>query len=163
MSHKGFPHYRAEAGAFPEYELALQVFTEEQAAGFGFDVLDSTKIIPEELVPLQVIGRMTLDRWPDNFFALPSAALGIGGLVAAFTWSSRPWLHTLDMPVLVLHGTDGPASAWAASCTRDAGTPAACRSSATESMRRGSVSGSSPWTRDSVIRSWTRLVSRTDS
>jgi len=58
-----------EAGEFPEYELAIQVFTEEQAEGFPFDVLDATKIVPEELVPLQPIGKMVLNRNPDNFFA----------------------------------------------------------------------------------------------
>ncbi len=58
-----------EAGNFPEWELGLQVFTEEQAAGFPFDVLDPTKIVPEELVPLTPVGKMVLDRNPDNFFA----------------------------------------------------------------------------------------------
>ncbi len=57
------------AGAFPEWELAVQLFTEEQADSFPFDHLDPTKLIPEELVPLEVIGRMVLNRWPDNFFA----------------------------------------------------------------------------------------------
>jgi catalase len=56
------------AGAFPEWELAVQLFTQEEADRFPFDHLDATKLIPEELVPLQVIGRMVLDRWPDNFF-----------------------------------------------------------------------------------------------
>src|SRR5690606_9389312 len=58
-----------ETGEYPEWELALQVFTQEQAEGFSFDVLDSTKIIPEELVPLRKVGRMVLNRNPDNFFA----------------------------------------------------------------------------------------------
>ncbi len=58
-----------EAGNFPEYELGLQIFTEEQAAGFAFDILDPTKIVPEELVPLRPVGKMVLDRNPDNFFA----------------------------------------------------------------------------------------------
>jgi len=59
-----------EAGHFPEYELGLQVFTEEQAQQFGvFDVLDATKIVPEEMIPLQPVGRLVLDRNPDNFFA----------------------------------------------------------------------------------------------
>ena len=58
-----------EAGNFPEYELGLQVFTEEQAASFGFDILDATKLVPEELVPLTPVGKMVLDRNPDNFFA----------------------------------------------------------------------------------------------
>lgn len=58
-----------EAGSFPEWDLAVQLFTEEEADKFPFDHLDSTKLIPEELVPLKVIGRMVLDRWPNNFFA----------------------------------------------------------------------------------------------
>ena len=58
-----------EAGEYPEYELGVQVFTEEEADGFSFDVLDATKIVPEELVPVRPIGRMVLDRNPDNFFA----------------------------------------------------------------------------------------------
>ncbi|MGH8663290.1 MAG: catalase [Burkholderiales bacterium] len=58
-----------ESGQFPEYELGLQIFTEEQAEGFSFDVLDATKIVPEELVPVTPVGRMVLNRNPDNFFA----------------------------------------------------------------------------------------------
>jgi len=57
------------AGDFPEWELAVQLFSEEDAEAFPFDHLDPTKLIPEELVPLQVIGRMVLNRWPNNFFA----------------------------------------------------------------------------------------------
>lgn len=56
-------------GDFPEWELAVQLFSQEEADAFPFDHLDSTKLIPEELVPLQVIGRMVLNRWPNNFFA----------------------------------------------------------------------------------------------
>ena len=58
-----------EAGEYPEWELGVQVFDEERAAKFSFDVLDATKLIPEELVPVKPIGRMVLDRNPDNFFA----------------------------------------------------------------------------------------------
>jgi catalase len=58
-----------EAGEYPAWELGLQVFTEEQADKFSFDVLDSTKIVPEELVPVTPVGRMVLNRNPDNFFA----------------------------------------------------------------------------------------------
>ncbi len=58
-----------QAGNFPEWEFAVQLFTQEQADKFPFDHLDATKLIPEELVPLKVIGRMVLDRWPNNFFA----------------------------------------------------------------------------------------------
>ena len=57
------------AGNFPEWDLAVQLFTEEEADAFPFDHLDSTKLIPEELIPLKVIGKMTLNRWPNNFFA----------------------------------------------------------------------------------------------
>lgn len=58
-----------QQGDFPEWELGVQLFTEEEADKFPFDHLDSTKLIPEELVPLKIVGRMVLDRWPDNFFA----------------------------------------------------------------------------------------------
>jgi catalase len=57
------------AGDFPEWDLAVQIFSQEEADQFPFDHLDATKLIPEEMVPLQVIGRMVLDRWPNNFFA----------------------------------------------------------------------------------------------
>ncbi len=57
------------AGNFPEWEFAVQLFTQKQADKFPFDHLDATKLIPEELVPLKVIGRMVLNRWPNNFFA----------------------------------------------------------------------------------------------
>jgi catalase len=56
-------------GQFPTWELLFQLFTEEQAESFDFDVLDPTKIVPEEVVPLTRVGRMVLDRMPDNFFA----------------------------------------------------------------------------------------------
>ncbi|WPB58110.1 catalase [Xylophilus sp. GOD-11R] len=58
-----------DCGEYPEWELGLQIFTEEQAESFSFDILDSTKLVPEELVPVQIVGRMVLDRNPDNFFA----------------------------------------------------------------------------------------------
>lgn len=58
-----------EAGAYPEYELGVQVFSEDTAKSFPFDILDPTKIVPEELVPVTPLGKMTLNRNPDNFFA----------------------------------------------------------------------------------------------
>lgn len=58
-----------QAGAFPAWDLCVQLFDEEQAAKLPFDHLDPTKIIPEELIPLMHIGELVLDRWPDNFFA----------------------------------------------------------------------------------------------
>jgi catalase len=57
------------AGDFPEWDLAVQLLTQEQADALPFDILDATKLIPEELHPLRVVGRMVLDRNPDNFFA----------------------------------------------------------------------------------------------
>ena len=58
-----------ESGQFPEWDLSVQVFDEEFAKKFDFDVLDATKLIPEEMLPLRPVGRMVLDRNPDNFFA----------------------------------------------------------------------------------------------
>ncbi len=56
-------------GDFPEWELGVQLFDEEFADSFDFDVLDATKFIPEELVPVRRVGRLVLDRTVDNFFA----------------------------------------------------------------------------------------------
>ena len=58
-----------QLGDYPEWELGLQLFDEEFAAQFPFDVLDATKIIPEEDVPIRRVGRLVLDRCVDNFFA----------------------------------------------------------------------------------------------
>jgi catalase len=58
-----------EAGAYPEYELGLQIFSEEEAEEFTFDVLDPTKLVPEDLVPVTPVGKLVLNRNPDNFFA----------------------------------------------------------------------------------------------
>ena len=57
------------AGDFPEWELGLQLFDDKFADSFAFDVLDPTKIIPEEEVPVRRVGRLVLDRTVDNFFA----------------------------------------------------------------------------------------------
>jgi len=82
-----------EAGEYPEYELGLQVFTEEQAEQFSFDVLDATKIIPEELVPLRPVGRMVLDRNPDNFFAeTEQVAFCTAHVVPGIDFSNDPLL-----------------------------------------------------------------------
>ncbi|MGI5310718.1 catalase [Rheinheimera sp. WS51] len=56
-------------GDFPEWQFGVQLFTEEDADQFPFDHLDATKLIPEELVPVKIIGKMVLNRNPDNFFA----------------------------------------------------------------------------------------------
>ncbi|MFK4875058.1 catalase [Novosphingobium sp. ZW T3_23] len=57
------------SGDFPEWELGVQLFDDTFADSFDFDVLDATKLIPEELVPIRVVGRLVLDRVVDNFFA----------------------------------------------------------------------------------------------
>ncbi|MGO6903915.1 catalase, partial [Rhizobium ruizarguesonis] len=56
-------------GAFPEWELCVQLFDQDFAGTFDFDILDPTKIIPEEILPVKPIGRLVLDRMPENFFA----------------------------------------------------------------------------------------------
>jgi catalase len=58
-----------KAGDFPVWELGLQLFDEKFAEDFEFDILDATKLIPEELVPIRIVGRLVLDRTVDNFFA----------------------------------------------------------------------------------------------
>jgi len=58
-----------ENGQFPEWELGVQMFGDAEADSFGFDILDSTKLVPEELVPVQRIGKMVLNRNPDSYFA----------------------------------------------------------------------------------------------
>lgn len=83
-----------ERGDFPEWELAVQLFTEEEADDFPFDHLDPTKLIPEELVPLTVIGRMVLDRWPDNFFSeTEQVAYCPSHLVPGIDFSNDPLLQ----------------------------------------------------------------------
>ncbi|RFZ86751.1 catalase [Shinella sp. WSJ-2] len=58
-----------QSGNFPEWELCLQLFDQEFADSFDFDILDPTKIIPEEILPAKPVGRLVLDRMPENFFA----------------------------------------------------------------------------------------------
>jgi catalase len=83
-----------ESGSFPEWEFAVQLFTQEEADKFPFDHLDPTKLIPEELVPLKVIGRMVLDRWPDNFFAeTEQVAYCPGNIVPGIDFSNDPLLQ----------------------------------------------------------------------
>ncbi|NMG76253.1 catalase [Aromatoleum diolicum] len=82
-----------EAGEYPEWELGLQIFTETQAEGFSFDVLDATKIIPEELVPVTPVGRMVLNRNPDNFFAeTEQVAFCTAHVVPGIDFSNDPLL-----------------------------------------------------------------------
>ena len=84
---------RIEGGAFPEWELGLQVFTEEQANEFSFDILDATKLIPEELIPVRKVGRMVLNRNPDNFFAeTEQVAFCTAHIVPGIDFSNDPLL-----------------------------------------------------------------------
>jgi catalase len=83
-----------EAGHYPAWDLAVQLFSEKDADKFPFDHLDATKLIPEEMVPLQVIGRMTLNRWPDNFFAeTEQVAFCPSHLVPGIDFSNDPLLQ----------------------------------------------------------------------
>jgi catalase len=83
-----------EAGHYPQYDLALQIIPEAQAEQLPFDILDATKIVPEELVPLRVVGRMTLDRNPDNFFAeTEQVAFCVAHVVPGIDFSDDPLLH----------------------------------------------------------------------
>ncbi|HXI54725.1 MAG TPA: catalase, partial [Polyangia bacterium] len=82
-----------EAGNFPEWELGVQLFSEKQAEAFSFDVLDATKLVPEELVPVRPVGKMVLDRNPDNFFAeTEQVAFCAAHIVPGLDFSSDPLL-----------------------------------------------------------------------
>ena len=82
------------AGQQPEWEFAVQLFTQAEADPLPFDHLDATKLIPEELVPLQVIGRIVFDRWPDNFFAeTEQVAFCPSHLVPGIDFSNDPLLQ----------------------------------------------------------------------
>nr|WP_287128962.1 catalase [Candidatus Cyanaurora vandensis] len=83
-----------EQGVGPEYELGVQIIEEEDEFKFGFDILDSTKLIPEELVPVQPIGKMTLNRNPDNFFAeTEQVAFRPSNVVSGVDFSDDPLLQ----------------------------------------------------------------------
>jgi catalase len=83
-----------QRGEFPEFELSIQAVTEAEADQLDFDVLDATKLIPEEIVPLEPIGKMVLDRWPDNFFAeTEQVAFHPGHLVPGIEFSDDPLLQ----------------------------------------------------------------------
>ena len=83
-----------ENGAFPEWELGLQIVPEKDEHKFGFDLLDPTKLIPEELVPVKLVGKMTLNRNPDNFFAeTEQVAFHPGHIVPGIDFSNDPLLQ----------------------------------------------------------------------
>ena len=83
-----------ETGQFPEWEFGIQTFSEADAEKFSFDILDSTKLIPEELIPVKPIGRMVLDRNPDNFFAeTEQVAFCTAHVIPGIDFSNDPLLH----------------------------------------------------------------------
>ena len=83
-----------DAGAFPQWEFGVQLISEADAAKFDFDILDATKLIPEEIVPVKRIGKLTLNRNPDNFFAeTEQVAFHPGHLVPGIDFSDDPLLQ----------------------------------------------------------------------
>jgi len=83
-----------ENGDYPEWELGVQIVEERDEFKFDFDLLDATKMIPEELVPVQRIGKLTLNRNPDNFFAeTEQVAFHIGNIVPGIDFTNDPLLQ----------------------------------------------------------------------
>ncbi len=83
-----------ESGNFPEWNFGVQIVAEKDEHSFDFDLLDPTKLIPEEIVPVQIIGKMVLNRNPDNFFAeTEQVAFHPGHLVSGIDFSNDPLLQ----------------------------------------------------------------------
>lgn len=83
-----------ESGNFPEYELGVQLVAEADEMNFDFDLLDATKIIPEDLVPVQPIGKLTLNKNPDNYFVeTEQVAFHTGHVVPGIDFSNDPLLQ----------------------------------------------------------------------
>ncbi|MHB8102685.1 MAG: catalase [Methanosarcina sp.] len=83
-----------EMGDYPEYEFGVQVIEEEDEFKFDFDILDATKIWPEEEVPVKIIGKLTLNRNPDNFFAeTEQVAFCVSNIVPGIDFSNDPLLQ----------------------------------------------------------------------
>lgn len=90
-----------QAGHYPEWELGMQLFDEDFAKKFDFDVLDPTKIIPEELVPVRKVGRMVLNRTVDNFFAeTEQVAFCTQNIVPGIDFSNDPLLQMRNFSYL---------------------------------------------------------------
>ncbi|WP_028695811.1 catalase HPII [Pseudomonas cremoricolorata] len=83
-----------ETGDYPEWELGVQIISEADEHKFDFDLLDPTKLIPEELVPVTPLGKMVLNRNPDNFFAeVEQVAFCPGHIVPGIDFSNDPLLQ----------------------------------------------------------------------
>ncbi|MDQ0994371.1 catalase [Streptomyces sp. V3I7] len=90
-----------EAGDYPEWELGVQLVPEEDEFAFAFDLLDPTKIIPEEQVPVRPIGRMVLDRNPENFFAeTEQVAFHTANIVPGVDFTNDPLLQARNFSYL---------------------------------------------------------------
>lgn len=83
-----------EQGNYPEWELGAQIFTEEQASQWDFDVLDPTKLVPEELVPVTPLGKFVLNKNTDDFFAeTEQVAFSPANIVSGIDFSNDPLLQ----------------------------------------------------------------------
>ncbi|NWB90178.1 catalase HPII [Pseudomonas agarici] len=83
-----------ESGDYPEWEFGVQIIAEEDEHAFDFDILDPTKLVPEELVPITPLGKMVLNRNPDNFFAeTEQVAFCPGHIVPGIDFSNDPLLQ----------------------------------------------------------------------
>ncbi|MFD9116935.1 catalase [Streptomyces bottropensis] len=90
-----------EAGEYPEWELGVQLVPEEDEFAFDFDLLDATKLIPEEQVPVRPIGRMVLDRNPENFFAeTEQVAFHTANVVPGIDFTNDPLLQARNFSYL---------------------------------------------------------------
>ena len=153
-----------ESGDFPEWELGVQIVEEKDEHKFDFDLLDPTKLIPEELVPVQRIGKLTLNRNPDNFFAeTEQVAFHPGHVVPGIDFTNDPLLqgrlfsyidtqlsrlggpnfHEIPINRPVVAGPQQPARRpHAASASTRAGSPTSrTRSAAAVRCRRGADLG----------------------
>ncbi|UMQ43412.1 catalase [Chryseobacterium sp. Y16C] len=83
-----------EKGIFPEWDFGVQLIPEEDEHKFDFDLLDPTKIVPEEVVPVELVGTLTLNKNPDNFFAeTEQVAFHPGHLVPGIDFTNDPLLQ----------------------------------------------------------------------
>jgi hypothetical protein len=146
-------------GDFPEWELGLQIFDEKFAEQFAFDVLDATKIIPEEEIPVRRVGRLVLDRRVENFFAeTEQVAFCTQNIVPGIDFTEDPLLQgrnfsyldtqlkRLGSPNFTQIPINAPKTRWCSSCRSvssrdpraDGGPSAQHRRRAGRGCRRGS-------------------------
>ena len=123
------------AGDFPKWELGVQVFDEAFAESFDFDVLDATKLIPEELVPVRTVGTMTLNRVVDNVFAeIEQVAFMTQNVPPGIDFSNDPLLQGRTSPISTPSSSDSAAPTSASCPSTHHGAPSPT-SSATGTCR----------------------------